>query len=239
MGACVSRSRLGRQTRTATQVEIAEQLDRFESAAAALQKQTDHYAVLALNNTLHPQSHAYELNVARDQVNSLGRELSKLEELSPQGTELQQAAIREARPELQAVADHVQSAIVMFNEDRRSRGTPAFQQMRQTSRKLAQSNGQVHDRSALRSRNDRRTQGIAAHSASHHLHQRNRKKFCPYVLTSGLIGRSELFIRTDKSITKKRLMAVWPFCESIRCQIEGGQLWRKLQTLSPSTFTKR
>jgi hypothetical protein len=98
------------QTRTATQVEIAEQLDRFESGAAALQKQTDHYAALALNNILHSQSHAYELNVARDQVNSLGRELSKLEELSPQGTELQQAAIREARPELQAVADHGNAA---------------------------------------------------------------------------------------------------------------------------------
>jgi hypothetical protein len=116
------------QTRTATQIEIAERLDRFESAAAALQKQTDHYAASARNNTLHAQSHAYELNSAREQVNTLGRELSKLEELSPQGTELQQAAIREAKPELQAVADHVQSAIVMLNEDRRSRGTPAFKE---------------------------------------------------------------------------------------------------------------
>jgi hypothetical protein len=35
------------QTRTATQIEIAERLDRFESAAAALQKQTDHYAASA------------------------------------------------------------------------------------------------------------------------------------------------------------------------------------------------
>jgi len=116
------------QTRTTAQLEIAERLDRFESKAAALRTQTDHYAASAWNNQLQPQSHAYELNAARVQVNDLGRELSKLEELSPQGTELQQAAIREARPELQAVADHVQSAIAMLNEDKRNRGTPAFQE---------------------------------------------------------------------------------------------------------------
>ena len=114
------------QTRTAAQIEIAERLDCFESTAAALQTQADRYAASVRNNNLHPESHAHELNIARDQVNVLGRELTKLEELSPQGTELQQAAIREARPELEAVADHVQSAIVMLNADRRSRGTPAF-----------------------------------------------------------------------------------------------------------------
>jgi len=116
------------QTWTAAQIEIAERLDHFESTAAALEKQTDRYAASARNNNLHPQSHASELNAARDQVNVLGRELSKLEELSPQGTELQQAAIREARPELEAVADHVESAIVLLNADRRSRGTPVFQE---------------------------------------------------------------------------------------------------------------
>jgi hypothetical protein len=116
------------QTRTAAQIEIAERLEHFESTAAALQKQTDRYAASARGNQLHPLSHATELNAAREQVNTLGRELSKLEELSPQGTELQQAAIREARPDLVAVADHVQSAIVMLNADSRSRGTPAFQE---------------------------------------------------------------------------------------------------------------
>jgi hypothetical protein len=116
------------QTRTAAQIEIAQRLDRFESAAAALQRQTDHYAAWARNIKLDPLSHAYELNAAKYRVNDLGRELSKLEELSQQGTKLQQEAIRAARPELQAVADHVQSAIMMLNEDRRSRGTSAFQE---------------------------------------------------------------------------------------------------------------
>jgi hypothetical protein len=46
--------------------------------------------------------------------------LTALEQLSPQGNALQQSAIREARPHLEAVADHAQTAIEMYNEDQRS-----------------------------------------------------------------------------------------------------------------------
>ena len=116
------------EPRTAAQIEIAEQLDGFESAAAALQKQMDHYAASLRSNKPHLQSHSYNLRYAKEQVNYLGRELNTLEQLGPQGTKLQQMAIREARPHLQAVADHVQSAIVMLNEDQRSHWTPDFRE---------------------------------------------------------------------------------------------------------------
>ena len=116
------------KTLTETQSEIAKRLDRFESAAAALQKQTDRYASSIRTNQLQRLSHANQLNQAREQVNYLGRELSGLEQLSPQGTELQQMAIREARPHLEAVADHVQSAIVMLNEDKSSYWTAEFRE---------------------------------------------------------------------------------------------------------------
>jgi DNA repair ATPase RecN len=117
-------SRSGQQTKA--QNELPRRLDRFESAAATLQKQTDRYASSVRTNKPERQSHARELNAAKQQVNSLGRELSELERLSPQGTDLQQMAIQEARPHLEAVADHVQSAIVMLNSDKTSHRTPDF-----------------------------------------------------------------------------------------------------------------
>jgi hypothetical protein len=49
-------------------------------------------------------------------VNLLGEQLRELETLDPQGTPVQQAAIREARPHLEQLADHVQTAIVTLNE---------------------------------------------------------------------------------------------------------------------------
>lgn len=113
---------------TETQSEIAKRLDRFESAAATLQKQTDRYASSIRTNRLQRMSHSNHLNQAREQVNYLGRELSELEQISPQGTELQQMAIREARPHLEAVAEHTQGAIVMLNENKSSYSTPDFRE---------------------------------------------------------------------------------------------------------------
>jgi hypothetical protein len=114
------------EPRTEAQNEITKQLDSFESAARALQLQTDNYASLVRANKPQRESHARQLSIAREQVNYLGRALSEMEELSSQGTELQQMAIQEVRPHLQAVADHVQSAIVMLNENHEIHWTPEF-----------------------------------------------------------------------------------------------------------------
>jgi chromosome segregation ATPase len=114
------------ESRTVAQSEIAKRLDDFESAAAALQKQADHYAASVRANHPQRETHALELSYAKQQVNSLGRQLATLEQLSPEGTKLQQAAIREARPHLQAVADHVENAIVMLNGDQFNHRSPEF-----------------------------------------------------------------------------------------------------------------
>jgi hypothetical protein len=116
------------EPRTEAQNEITKQLDSFESAARALQLQTDNYASLVRANKPQRESHARQLSIAREQVNYLGRALSELEELSPHGTDLQQMAILEVRPHLQAVADHVQIAIVMLNENHEIHWTPEFQE---------------------------------------------------------------------------------------------------------------
>ena len=113
-------------SRTEAQNEIANRLETFESAAAVLQKQTDQYASSVRANKPQRESHVRQLSIAREQVNYLGRELSELEELSSQATELQQMAIQEVRPHLQAVADDVQAAIVMLNENREIHWTPEF-----------------------------------------------------------------------------------------------------------------
>ena len=106
--------------RTAAQEEISDRLNNFERDAADMRTDLDRYAASMRGHNPATFIHASTLNDAKDQVNSLGRQLSVLEELSPQGNSLQQSAIREARPHLEAVADHVQDAILMFNENQRN-----------------------------------------------------------------------------------------------------------------------
>ena len=114
------------EDRTAAQPQIAKQLDTFERTAALTRDDLDSYASAARNNRLSQHSHAFNLNEARENVNLLGKQLRELETLDTQGTALQQAAIREARPHLDLLADHVQTAIVTLNEDRSSYRLPDF-----------------------------------------------------------------------------------------------------------------
>jgi hypothetical protein len=104
------------EDRTAAQPQITEQLDSFERTAASTRSELDHYASAARHGSLNRQSHVSNLEKARENVNLLGKQMSKLETLNAEGTPLQQAAIREARPHLEQLADHVQTAIVMLNE---------------------------------------------------------------------------------------------------------------------------
>jgi chromosome segregation ATPase len=121
------------QPRTEVQAQIAERLDSFESTAANLRNVADHYAASVRSSNLHIQSYRNGLNQVKERVNTLGGELNKLEALKSQGTHLQQLAISEARPHLEAVADHVQTAIVMLNEDQRSY---RFQGFRETVKEM-------------------------------------------------------------------------------------------------------
>jgi hypothetical protein len=104
------------EDRTATQPQVAAQLDSFERTAASTRSDLDHYASAARHNSLNKESHVSNLQRARENVNLLGKQLSELETLNAEGTPLQQAAIREARPHLEQLANHVQTAIVMLNE---------------------------------------------------------------------------------------------------------------------------
>jgi DNA repair ATPase RecN len=103
------------EDRTVAQPQVAAQLDTFERTAASTRSDLDFYASAARNNNLDRRSHAVNLDQTRENVNLLGKQLRELETLDPQGTALQQAAIREARPHLEQLADHVQTAILTLN----------------------------------------------------------------------------------------------------------------------------
>jgi hypothetical protein len=104
---------------TPAQQQIAQQLDSFERTAALTRSELDQYAAAARSGNIHQQSHAVNLNDARENVNLLGKQMSELERLNTQGTLLQQAVVREARPHLELLADHVQDAIVLLDEGAR------------------------------------------------------------------------------------------------------------------------
>jgi DNA repair ATPase RecN len=116
------------EDRTVAQPQIAEQLDSFERSAASTRSELDSYASAARNNSLSRQAHALKLNQTRENVNLLGKQLRELETLDTQGTALQQAAIREARPHLEQLAERVQTAIVTLNEEESSYRFPDFGQ---------------------------------------------------------------------------------------------------------------
>jgi DNA repair ATPase RecN len=107
------------EDRAVAQPEITEQLDSFERTAASTRSDLDHYASAARHGNLNRQSHVTNLEKARENVNLLGKQMSELETLNSEATPLQQAAIREARPHLEQLADHVQAAILMLNEGAR------------------------------------------------------------------------------------------------------------------------
>jgi hypothetical protein len=112
--------------RTVAQPQVAEQLDSFERTAASTRSELDWYAAAVRSGSPHRESHAIGLQRARENVNLLGKQMSELETLNAQGTALQQAVIREARPHLEQLADHVQAAIVMLNEGARGYRSQEF-----------------------------------------------------------------------------------------------------------------
>jgi hypothetical protein len=104
------------EDRTTAQPQMTEQLDSFERTAASTRSELDHYASAARGGSLNRLSHFSSLQKARENVNLLGKQLSELETPDADRTPLQEAAVREARPHLEQLADHVQTAIVMLNE---------------------------------------------------------------------------------------------------------------------------
>jgi hypothetical protein len=119
---------LGFWSPTPAQVEIADRLDSFESTAVSTRSEIDLYAAAVRSGNLHLQSYIGDLEQIKEHVNLLGKKLAELERRHTQGTELEQAAIREARPHLEALANRVQITLLMLSEDRRCYNSSRFRE---------------------------------------------------------------------------------------------------------------
>ena len=103
-----------------TQVEkVGDLLAQFESRAIETRRDAGRLESKTRGG-LSWQSHSQTLNLMKDHVNDMGKMLAEMEALKPQATLLQAKAIECARPQLQEMADGVESAIAALNEDRRN-----------------------------------------------------------------------------------------------------------------------
>ncbi len=102
----------------ATVREVAGHLAAFEQQAVDVSRLSDHLLTLTRNHRTSWESHAYYLNNLRDNINSLGRMLSELEQAKPQASEAQQMAIERARPHLVTLASETSEALDFLREGR-------------------------------------------------------------------------------------------------------------------------
>jgi hypothetical protein len=106
-------------TRNAAKVsQVAAHLSTFEQQAARTSRDAETLLSIARNHRTSWESHTSYLRVLREGVNNMGRMLAELEEMKPQASELQQAAIERARPHLVALANETGEAIKLVRPGR-------------------------------------------------------------------------------------------------------------------------
>jgi hypothetical protein len=128
---------------TGAQPQIAQQLKSFEQTAHTTSTQLDRYAASVRAGNPHRTTHSVNLNDARDNVNKLGRQMAEMEKLNAEGSAVQQAALREARPHLELLASHVETAINTMNE-----GTSSYrsQDFRETVKGMYEQANLIHSK---------------------------------------------------------------------------------------------
>lgn len=97
----------------------AEASDTFAAVEREAHRVKQHVATLqalARFSGLHsPESHAYELTVIRDRVNSMGEEICRLQEIQPAISRGQQARVSQLETALTGLAADTQAALDHFN----------------------------------------------------------------------------------------------------------------------------
>lgn len=100
--------------------EVADQLSLFKQTALEMRKQAYTLDAMTPSRQLDWRSHSQTLETLKEQVNSLGRTLTKLEQLKDQANDGQRLAIANARPPLVATAQQLSQAIDLLSDNRRS-----------------------------------------------------------------------------------------------------------------------
>lgn len=98
--------------------QVAHQLRDFQHTAYEMRRQAETLESFTQNRDMHWESHTYQLNALKDQVNWLGEALAKLEAMKPVATDNQRIAIEHARLHLISIAQKLEQAIALVNENR-------------------------------------------------------------------------------------------------------------------------
>jgi len=93
-------------------------MEEAKQASYLLREGADKLHAVARSGGLSWQSHSWHLNSVRENVNQLGKMLTKLESLKPHATEVQQIVIEAMRPRLVETANALTNAIELLNERR-------------------------------------------------------------------------------------------------------------------------
>jgi hypothetical protein len=105
---------------------FSNQLSDFKQTAAELRRDADMLDSHSRNTGLSWQTHIYQLNVLRNQVNELGKTLADLEAQKAIATDGQSMAIEHARPHLVAIAANLTQAMDLVRENRSSVYRPGY-----------------------------------------------------------------------------------------------------------------
>jgi hypothetical protein len=97
---------------------VGKQLSSFKMTASQMRSEADLLKSYTPSKRLSWQSHTSQLNILREKVNQLGKDLAYLESHKPVAAENQVMAMEHARPHLESIAENLTRAIELVDEDR-------------------------------------------------------------------------------------------------------------------------
>ena len=99
---------------------VGKQLSSFKATANQMRSEADLLKSYTSSQRLSWESHTNQLNILREKVNQLGKNLAYLESQKPVAAENQVVAMEHARPHLESIAENLIRAIELVDEDRRN-----------------------------------------------------------------------------------------------------------------------
>lgn len=98
--------------------EVVDLLKSFREKASDVEVLSGTIASTAQNRYVTRQSHTVYLNLIKDDINAMGRELARLEQLRDAATPLERVAIDRSAPLLRQMANNTSNAIRLLNDSR-------------------------------------------------------------------------------------------------------------------------
>lgn len=120
-------------------------LEQARTSASQLSRDADTMQSFA-NNRLSWESHAHQINMIKDHVNSLGETLSQLQEARGDASPIQQQAIDRITPLLQEIASTTTAVIDHLNKSPKQTWTPDYKSyVSENARLTSELSGAISD----------------------------------------------------------------------------------------------